>query len=279
MGKYLSGIRVIVRQMLMDEFKVGVDQDWKGDALDIYIGDALAEISGRSPYMAVEVLTTIEGSKVLDVSGIENLREVKDLEYPVGSDPRDYRNFTEIDDETIEIVTTRTPAAGGSGTLTGTVTFATGSAAIAGSGTDFDGELEAGYLIKKSTGTRWYLIKSITDDTNLILAEPVRSDDNGADEDGDTEYCYEAVKLYCAKSHTLTESASTLKPQHEDLLVMGTAGKAAVAKARELINTVPLGGARTPADMQAWGLNQLAFFEAGLRKLEKTQVSRERPQD
>ena len=273
--KYLSAIRARIRQVLKDEFAEGVDLEWEDDELDIYIDDCLQEISERSPYNAVEVKTTIANSRILDISDIENLLWIEKLEYPTGNDPGDFRNFIEIDAETIEIDTTLDPSAGGSGTLTGTVTFTKGSATVTGSGTDFDGELEAGYHIKKSTSSRWYRIYSVDSDTQVTLAEPSR--DTGADTEDATQYCYETVYVYCAKLHELTEDSSTLKPQHERLLIQGVSGRAAISKSRELINAINIGGAGTPSNMQAWGINQLTLYREGLRRIEETRTYREYP--
>lgn len=279
MAKNKSAIRAIIRQKLRDEFAVGKEQEWADDELDILIDDCLAEISERSPHEVIEVLTTTAYSKVLDISAIEDLLEVETAEYPIGSEPRKFRNVEYLDNETIEIDTTLTPIAGGSGTLTGTVTFATGSATVAGSGTAFSSELKAGYHIKKSGGTRWYRVYSIASDTSLTLAEPVRSSDDGADTMNLTQYCYEAVYLYCRKLHQLTESSSTLKPQLERILVLGVTGKAAINRSRSLINKVTHGGARTPAEMKSWGMTQLTLYRESLRRLAGTRTSTEHSKD
>lgn len=109
MAKTLSAIRDIVRQMLRDEFVSGEDFEWEPDELDIYISHTLAEISERRPHEVKETLTTTSGSRELDISSIEDLLEIDRLEYPTGNYPRDYRNFNQIDSDTIEIDTTLTP--------------------------------------------------------------------------------------------------------------------------------------------------------------------------
>lgn len=151
MAKNLSAVRAIVRQMLRDELKSSEEQDFKDDEIDLHIGEVKAEISERSPYVVKETLTTEDGSRELTISSIEDLLEIEKLEYPTGSDPRDYRNLIEIDASTIEIDTTRTPSA----------------------------------------------------------------DEN--------------VYVYCRKLHQLTESASTLNPQLERLLVDGVVAKVALS--------------------------------------------------
>ena len=208
--KNLSAIGAIIRQKLQDESAgSSTAYTWEDDELDVFIGDCLREISEASPYMVREVLTTIANSRVLDVSDIEDLLYIDKAEYPIGSDPPDYRNVIELDAETVEIDTSLTPAAGGSSTLVGTVTFTHGSAAITGAATAFSTALSAGYLIKKSTGTRWYRVYSIESATALTLAEPCL-ETTGADTVNVTQYCYEAVYLFCAKLHQLTEETSTL---------------------------------------------------------------------
>ena len=227
-------------------------------------------------------MATIANSRVLDISDIDDLVDGVDsidwLEYPTGEDPPNKRNFNVIDDETIEIDTTLTPDAGGSGTLTGIVTFTNGSAAITGSGTAFTSELTEGYHIKKSTGTRWYRIYSIESDTALTLAEPCR-ETTGADSSGASQYCYETVYLFCKKAHTLTATESTLARVLEKLLIFGVCGKAAIAKARDLIGKVNIGGATTPRQLQNWGTTQYGLFRSGLAELEQPDMYIEYPKD
>lgn len=278
MAKTLSIVRGYIRQMLSDEFVSGQDLDWEDDELDLHIGICLDEISECKPYKVKEVLTTIANSRVLDISSIEDLLEIDKLEYPTGNDPRKLRNFDYLDDETIEIDTTLTPIAGGSGTLTGTVTFTNGSAAITGSSTLFTTELEVGYHIKKSTGTRWYRIYSIESATALTLAEPCL-ETTGADTVDVSEYCYETVYVYCKKQHSLTESSSTLDAQLERVLILGVCGRAAIAKSKQFINKVNVGGTRVWADMQTWGISKLALYKEELRGLSPPQTRLTYPKD
>lgn len=110
----LSAIRATVRQFLRDEVEESSEQDFKDGEIDIYIQEVVAEISERSPYQVKETLTTTAGSRELTISSIEDfedLLEIEKLEYPTGSDPRDYRNLIEIDAKTIEIDTTLIPSA------------------------------------------------------------------------------------------------------------------------------------------------------------------------
>lgn len=225
----LSAVRETVQQVLRDEFQNGITPDFSPDEIDIHIGLCVEEISQHSPNIVREVLTTIADSKELDISSIDNLIAIDRAEYPTGEDPKSYHNVIRIDNETVEIDTDSTPIAGASGTLTGIVTFLSGSTAVTGLATLFTSELEAGYHIRKSTGTRWYRIASITDATHLVLAEVCRAGDTGVDVISVTQYCYETVYLYCDKLHELTESSSTLKAGEEKVLIDGSIAYTALA--------------------------------------------------
>ena len=220
--KPLSAVRNIIRQLLRDEFSSTAEQDFADDEMDIHIGECLVEISERIPCDAQEPVPVTANSKLLDISGIEDLIGVDRVEYTVGQDPRNYRNFETIDHETIEMIVSSSPSESGeSGTLTGTVTFTAGSATVTGSGTDFDGELAKDYYIKPSGGSRWYRVYSVESDTSLTLDEPVKSGDAGADTVSLTQYRYGVAIIHCKKVHQLTDEASTLSPQLEKLLADG----------------------------------------------------------
>ncbi len=195
-GKTLSGVRSIIRQFLLDEFAVGIDLTWQDDELDLHIGHVLSEIARSSPYEVKETLTTTASSKELDISSIDDLLFVDEVEYPAGEDPRGFRNFS-VWGDTLTIDIDTAPAATG-----------------------------------------------------------------------------EDVYLYCAELHSLTESSSTLKPLQELLLIDGVCAYAAIAKSKDYINKVNVGGARTAADMLAWGQNKLAIYKADLSRLVKPKTMR-----
>jgi len=199
MAKMLSGVRAVVRQMLTDEL-VSSDTDyaWTDDELDLYINDCLAEIAEYKPYEVKETLTTTADSRELDLSVIDDLVEVKKVEYPVDEQPRQFRNFS-VWGDILRMALDRAPGAG------------------------------------------------------------------------------ESVYLYCAKYHSLSDTVSTLNPTLERLLVLGVSGRAAVAKARTRINAVNIGGADVAANVQNWGLAQLALYRGGLNSLIIPEMSEEYP--
>jgi len=105
MGNPLPAIKAKVHQALRDEFVDGAEQDFQEDELDLHIADCLVEISQRRPYEVKETKTT-KASRDLDISTIEDLLEVDKVEFPVGSDPPDYRNVSIFGDTlTIDIDT------------------------------------------------------------------------------------------------------------------------------------------------------------------------------
>lgn len=89
----------------------------------------------------------------------------------------------------------------------------------------------------------------------------------------------ETAYLYCHKIHTLTESQSTLSPQMERLVVLGVVAKAAISKARTQINKVVLGGVKTPVVVESWGMERLAEYRFGLRKIAKQRRTQHFPED
>lgn len=224
--KALSDVVADMRILLKDVAEV----DWDDDTLESFISQCLADMSGEIPCKGQEPALVTANSKLLDIGGISNLIKVDRVEYEPGGDPRNYRNFKQIDYETIEMNVSSAPTESGeSGTLTGTVTFTSGSATVTGSGTDFDGELAQDYYIKPSGGSRWYRVYSVESDTSLTLDEPVKSADDGADTANLTLYRYGVAIIYCEKVHTLTEDASTLTPQLEKLVADGASAFAATA--------------------------------------------------
>jgi len=214
--------------------------DFSDTELEDIITQVLVEVSDAAPYQVVETALTVENSKLLDISGISSLLGIDKVEYPVGNDPRSYRNFKQIDNETIELDMDSTfSETGEAGTLTGTVTFSSGSATVTGSGTDFDGELEADFFIMVSDGTRWYRVYSIESDTSLTLEETVKSGDAGADTLDSTKYRNYVARIYCNKLHTLS-TTSTLDSKEEHVVLLGSVAKAAslwLNKTKELINS------------------------------------------
>ena len=196
--------------------------------------ESLKEISFFSPWEIRQSLFAVDGSREIDLSTIDNLIRVDTLEWPIednrnsfyATGTRCFRNFDEFHN-TLRMdigtkpkarIQTRIPILTTTKinqVLAGTVTFTANSTAVTGSGTAFTTELRAGYYISPTSLTDWYRIAKVTDDTNLVLAEVVKTADDGADTAGSTYYWYEPIYLYCSKNHyveaTQTDFAGAIK--------------------------------------------------------------------
>jgi hypothetical protein len=75
--------------------------------------------------------------------------------------------------------------------------------------------------------------------------------------------------IYYGKLHTLDASGSTIPAKHEDLIVIGADGYAAVEWAVYAINRVNVGGAMTSAEFLTWGREKLAYCRSELRRLSR----------
>jgi len=75
----------------------------------------------------------------------------------------------------------------------------------------------------------------------------------------------EAVHLYCLKNHTLTDNTSTLRSEHETVLIQGVAARAAINKGREQLNALNVGGVNVGPRMVTWGNEQLGLYRMALK--------------
>ena len=177
---------------------------------------AFREVSIYKPYKVNHWLTSRRRSKYIDVSTITDLIEPNYAIYPIvlidtDSDliddgMLDYnRRNIEWEDETLRMNLDYAPYEVETNDLTGTVTFNSGSTAVSGSGTAFLTELRVGYYINPSSSQNWYRVASITDATNLVLANNCIAADAGADTS--TNYWRNDVVVNCDKVHFSTAQA------------------------------------------------------------------------
>ena len=82
--------------------------------------------------------------------------------------------------------------------------------------------------------------------------------------------------IYYGKLHTLDDTTSTIPAKHEDLVVTGACGYAAVEWAIYAINRVNVGGGITPREFLSWGREKLACFKDELKKLGRKNRARVR---
>jgi hypothetical protein len=87
----LSMMRSIVRRDLRDEELT--NYRWSDDELDRHIAHALREFSEAVPLPAKAALPTTSGSRVIDISSLDDRVMVEAVEYPVDSFPPSYQRF------------------------------------------------------------------------------------------------------------------------------------------------------------------------------------------
>jgi len=95
MAKYMSAIVDDVRRNVMDDYEDSQSEDFSDDDIKRAVLDTLERLSEVSPYMVKETLTTTAGSKELDISDVESLIAIQEIEYPVDREPRILRGWSD----------------------------------------------------------------------------------------------------------------------------------------------------------------------------------------
>lgn len=229
-GNYVTDVRAVLQD---DSSNI-----WSEAQLTVHIQQAIRSISSVCPYEQKSPASTVEESKDIDISSLTGWVDIHGVEYPI--DPAAKRNFTIWGDTLTLDISTAPTSNTEEGTLTGVVTFTSGSKAIAGVGTAFTTELSAGEYIRVSDGTTYYKVSSITSDTALTLSKNVLAADDGEDdgEGGATVYGGGPVYVYWTGPHTIGLATTTLPGKLEYLVIMGAAayaGKAWLSEGRQTI--------------------------------------------
>jgi len=87
----LADMRALVRRDLHDEDSE--NYRWTDDELDRHIAHAAKDYSGALPLEQKAAVTTIAGSREIDISSISDRVNVEAIEYPVGKFPPRYQRF------------------------------------------------------------------------------------------------------------------------------------------------------------------------------------------
>jgi len=87
---------------------------WTANEITQIITDVLREVSRAKPRNIIDAsISTVADTRLVDVSGIADMIDgaysVVNVEYKTGNWPRDYRNFTVIDEDNIELDVTTAP--------------------------------------------------------------------------------------------------------------------------------------------------------------------------
>ena len=84
------------------------NERWEDATLERHIDRAVAEYSLVRPLEQKDTLSTTEGSRELDVSGLADLVRIEAVEYPVGQEPRRYLQWS-LWADTLEMLIDETP--------------------------------------------------------------------------------------------------------------------------------------------------------------------------
>ena len=175
-------------------------------------------------------LAVIDNTLDIDVSSITDLFDIMLVEYPIGGgyyNPS-FKNYEQFG--SVIRLKMLTPQVSSAGTLTGTVTFTQNSRSVTGVGTKFT-EITYGtdgYLIGKSSGTKYYQVAYVTDDNNLTLAEPFE-ETSGADTEDATKYrdTYSCARIIYSGMYTVDGTTCNLTNRVINAFILGVASKAA----------------------------------------------------
>ena len=262
MARKKSDIRAAVQDNLRDEFSEGVDQEWDPDELDRLIANTLREVEQKMPYevkvTAYDALSTV--ATELSASAT-NLVVASDDDFPTT-----FPFYITIDSEVLQVTAL---ASSENFTVSRALLETTAAVHTVGKG--------VGLTIVTTNDSKE--IPDLNNIANLIRVRrnrPVeyRTGQNpkryrNADRFADIltmdinflPSTGEAVHLYCLKQHTLTEETSTLRPEHEYVLIQGVQARAAINRGRELINALNVGGVNVGPRMNAWGIEQLQLYK------------------
>ena len=270
MGRKLSDIESSARDILRDEFVEGVDLDWEPDELRRLIRLTLDEMEQKMPY---EVKATTEDALSTVASHADSVTTSATATLlVVASDddfPTTYPFYITIENEVLSVT-----ALASADNFTVTRGQKDSTAAIHAVGknvaltlvtTEDEKDIDLSGIVDiirvqrcefrishPSKNPRQFRGFSIFGDTLTMDINFLPS-------------ANEEVHLYLHKKHTLTDKTSTLKSQHETVLIQGVTARAAMNKGREQINALNVGGVNVGERMVAWGREQLGLYFGALR--------------
>ncbi len=262
MARYKPDIRATVLQILRAEFVEGVDNDWEPDEIDILIGNTLREVEQKMPYeakvTAYDALSTV--ATELSASAT-NLVVASDDDFPTT-----FPFYITIDSEVLQVTAL---ASSENFTVSRALLETTAAIHTVGKGVGLT-------IVTTSDSKEIPDLNNIADLIRVRRNRPVeypvgwttkryRNADRFADiltlDINRLPSTGEAVHLYCLKQHTLTNDTSTLRPDHEYVLIKGVTAQAAMNKAQEQINALNVGGVNVGPRLNSWGLEQLQLYK------------------
>lgn len=265
MGRYLSDIRSSVRDIMRDEFTEGVTPDFETDELDRLIAITLAEMEQKMPYelrvKAYDALSTVATELSATAT---TLVVASDDDFSTT-----YSFYITIEDEVLQV----TALASADNFTVGRAKLGT-TAAVHAVGKD------VGLTILTAANSKEIDISNIKDLIRVRTNRGVeyktgqntkqfRNHSRFADvltmDIAFLPSANETVWLYCLKKHTLTDNTSTLRSEHETILIQGVAARAARNKGREQLNSLNVGGVNVGTRMISVGELWRLEYKAALK--------------
>lgn len=265
MPRFISDIRASCRQILRDEFEEGVDLEWEEDELNILLANTLAEIEQKMPY---EVKVTAED----ELTQIATELSASATTLVVDSDDdfsTTYPFFITIEDEVLSV--TALPS-GDNFTVTRAQKGTTAAIHVV--------DKSVGLTIVTAENSKEIDLSNIADLIKVArceyrigrpslnpkqfrnfsrFADLLTMDINIVPSDK------EEVHLYCHKKHTLTDNTSTLRSEHELVLIKGVIATAAINKGREQLNALNVGGVNVGPRMISKGQDWRDEYKMALK--------------
>lgn len=233
-------------QVIVAALNILKDNDeliWTEAELSPFVDEVVREISKRDPKRMTTALPFKEYTRHISITSLSNLIEIYKVEHPPENTDRFYRNIESVDVGAglLKVKLDYAPVIV-DGELTGTLTFTKDSQSVSGDGTLFESELQVGYFIKLSDGTKWYRIAKIDSNVLLYLDRDFEETTHTDDEDASDYMSYDSMAyVYWGCSYTVGDSATDCPAKYDEILVVGTVALALHAEQTKQINVVPIG--------------------------------------
>ncbi len=269
MGRYLSDIEASVRDVLRDEFVEGVDLEWETDEIHRLIRLTLDEMEQKMPY-EVKVIAEDELTQIATELSASATTLIVDSDDDFSTT---YPFYITIENEVLSVTAlasadnfTVTRAQLGSTAAVHVVDKSVGLTIVT---TENSKEIDLSNIsglirVRKWKGVEYRIARpsynpkqfrnwarfgdTLTMDINIVPSDK------------------EEVHLYCFKKHTLTNETSTLKTDHETILILGTTARAARNKGREQLGALNTGGVNVGPRMIEVGERWKQEYEKELKR-------------
>lgn len=246
----LPTMRTKIRRDLHDED--AANYRWTNDEIDRHISHALLDISQAVPQqresVGVLVIPT-PAAKDIDITTLPGLMMVDAVEYPVGSDPREYRRFA-VWGNTLTLLIDDTVTAGDAISVRYSAVHSLAQLAPAAWVADTAYALGDRVVPTVANG---YQYECTTAGTSHAATEPTWPTVPG-------RTIIDATVVWTCLG------GSTLPVHLEDLCAVGAGAYSGIEWASYAINQLNVGGEPTPTDYLKWAQDRMEFYQKELKR-------------